>query len=238
MRGLDELTDVDDPAWPELLLEIEASDVPVEALPAEEGRASATLGQLQVTLRSSLGAVVFHSGGLLVDGGWLRIYGSGTGEMPGLARVNRFPEDVQEGWSAPGGLVLAHDVLGGVFVLNGGDASAHGRPGGPGEIVYFSPDVLEWEALGAGHSSWLVWILAGGLDEFYSLLRWPGWREEIAALKPSEGLTVYPFLWTEEAQEDLSATTRGVVPMAELLGLGGEFAAQFGLADPGFLGQV
>ncbi|MGW1093628.1 DUF2625 family protein [Streptomyces sp. NPDC002596] len=31
---------------------------------------------MQVTARSHLGAVVLHCGGLLVDGGWLWVFGS------------------------------------------------------------------------------------------------------------------------------------------------------------------
>lgn len=49
---------------------------------------------------------------------------------------------------------------------------------------------------------------------------------------------MYPFLWSEEAHEDLAATTRSAVPMREVLGVAADFARQAGAADPGFLGDV
>ncbi|MFB7615814.1 DUF2625 family protein [Kitasatospora sp. NPDC056181] len=234
MRSLVELTEVDDPAWPVLEELFGGGAAEVEVCPADPARGPVGLEQLQVTTRSFLGAVVAHSGGLLLDGGWLRIYG-GPGGLPSLAEVNAFPAAVDPDWRPADGLVVAHDLLGGVFALNGMEPE---RPGAPGEIVYFAPDSLEWEALGAGYAAWLEWLLSGALDQFYESLRWPGWREETAGLAAHQGVAVYPFLWTEQAREDLAGTTRKPVPMAELLGIAGDFCAQLGVADPGFLGRV
>lgn len=76
MRELSELIDVEEPAWPELREIVGAGPVSVEVLPADGGLGKASLLQLQVTARSYLGAVVLHCGGLLVDDGWLRVFGS------------------------------------------------------------------------------------------------------------------------------------------------------------------
>lgn len=64
---------------PLLMQERSGTDLPVEVLPgdAETGRAS--LLQLRVSARSTLGGSVLHSGGLLVNSGWLRIFGSPAG---------------------------------------------------------------------------------------------------------------------------------------------------------------
>lgn len=241
MRELGELVDVEEPAWPMVLEQITASPTPVEVLPVDASRAGRCLVQLQVTVRSCLGAVVFYTGGLSVDGGWLRVFGGsqsrGAAGLPSLSQVNRFPSVVEPEWRPAGGLVLAHDVLGGVFALNGLDPAAAGRPGQPGEMVYFAPDRLGWEALGFGHGAWVAWLLSERLDQFYEDLRWPGWQEEVAALGGSEGISVYPFLWTAEAQRDLIATSRRAVPMAELLGVCGDLCRQLGLPEPGFLGE-
>ncbi|MEV4252968.1 DUF2625 family protein [Spirillospora sp. NPDC049652] len=80
--------------------------------------------------------------------------------------------------------------------------------------------------------------MAGGLEEFYQGLRWPGWRAEAAALTTSQALSVVPFLWTKEARRDLSATSRRAVPMREVLGLAADTSRQRGLTDPGFLGEA
>ncbi|WP_268762395.1 DUF2625 family protein [Kitasatospora griseola] len=90
-------------------------------LPADEPEAHRCLLQLQVTARSTLGALTLHTGGLLLDDGWLRVFGGGPA---GLGRVNRFPATFDPGRHPGTGLVLAHDVLGGVFALNGHDPAA------------------------------------------------------------------------------------------------------------------
>jgi Protein of unknown function DUF2625 len=111
--------------------------------------------QLQVTTRSWLGAVTLSTGGLVADHGWLRIYGGSSAScpLPGLAHVNGFPEDLAADWQPADGPVIAHDVLGGVYALNLAGPAARGRPGEPGEVVYFAPDSMAWEPLGrdTGH---------------------------------------------------------------------------------------
>lgn len=117
MRGIAELIEVEDAAWPEVSAEASSAAVPIGMVSVDTGLAHATLGQLQITARSYLGAVVLHSGGMLVDDGWVRVYGSpSVGNpwgMPGLAWVNRFPANIRDGWAPREGLVVAHDVLGG-----------------------------------------------------------------------------------------------------------------------------
>ncbi|MFI2205338.1 DUF2625 domain-containing protein [Streptomyces sp. NPDC020192] len=240
MRDIDELTRVDDPAWPELRQAFAGSAVPVRVLPADADAGRRCLTQLQVTARSTLGALALHCGGLVLDDGWVRVYGAGSAadRMPGLGRVNGFPADPDPDWYPVHGLVVGHDVLGGVFCLNGHDPARAGRPGVPGQMTYFAPDTLEWEALDMGHSAWVSWLLSGRLETFYDGLRWPGWREEAAALDLAQGITVFPFLWTEEAHADLAGTSRRAVAMREVLGVAADSARQLGAGDPGFLGDL
>ena len=239
MRELSRLIDVEEPAWPELRETLETSPVAVDVLPPDSDVGRASILQLQVTAASYLGAVALHCGGLRVDDGWVRVFGSPVGGavhgVPGLAHVNQFPAAFDPEWRPETGLVVAHDVLGGVFALNGAAAASTGRPG---EVVYFAPDSLGWEALGVGHSTWLAWLVSGALDEFYADLRWTGWREEVRALNSSEGLSLFPPLWSAEARQDISATSRRAVPMNELLGVARESCRQFDGVDPGFLGTV
>ena len=80
MRSLIDLTSTPDPAWP--MVQQWVVDAPsVQVLPAERPKADDALLQLQVTLRSPMGAVVYHTGGLLIDHGWLRVLGSGNARM-------------------------------------------------------------------------------------------------------------------------------------------------------------
>ncbi|MEW2703419.1 DUF2625 domain-containing protein [Streptomyces koyangensis] len=241
MREIDELVQVEEPAWPELRKMVADGSVPVQVLPADAGEGRRCLLQMQVTARSVLGALALHTGGLLVDDGWVRVFGGGPGAatgLPSLAQVNRFPAEFDPGWHPATGLVVGHDAVGGVFALNGGDPAAAGRPGAPGQMTYFAPDTLAWEAMELGHSGWVAWLLSGRLETFYDGLRWPGWRAEAAALDHSQGIAVYPFLWSEEAHADLAATSRRPVPMREVLGVAAEAARQAGAGDAGFLGEV
>lgn len=179
------------------------------------------------------------TGGLIVDDGWLRVYGEDDGpELPSVGRVNRFPAAADPAWQPRTGLVVGHDVLGGVFAVNGADPASAGRPGAPEELTYFAPDTLRWDALGVDHAGGQSWLLTDGVAAFYAELRWPGWRAETAALSLADGIAVYPFLWSQEAQADLAATTRSAVPMRELLEAAADAARQLGEPDPGFLGAV
>ncbi len=91
----------------------------------------------------------------------------------------------------------------------------------------------------AGHSDWLTWLLAGdGLADFYTSLRWPGWRDDVAQMALGDGLSAYPFLWTAQAHDDPAAIDRRPVPMDELLVLLGDFTEQATSVGPGPLGVI
>ncbi|MEU1898232.1 MULTISPECIES: DUF2625 domain-containing protein [Nocardiopsis] len=236
MRELSELVEVDEPAWPLLSERLERGGAAVRALPVDPERGRTCLHRLQVTARSFLGAMALESGGLLLDGGWLRVHGGGGAELPGLGEVNDLSAAVVYG--PPPRLVVAHDVLGGVFALNGPAAEGGDYPGRPGEMVYFAPDSLEWEPLETAYSGWMLWLLDGHLEDFYRALRWPGWREEAEALDLTRGLSLHPFPWTSEARQDMAATSRRPVALGELTGAHRESCATLGLPDPGPFGLL
>ncbi|MCE0444636.1 DUF2625 domain-containing protein [Streptomyces tricolor] len=239
MREFDELADVADPGLAGAATGVRRGAVPVRVLPADADEGRRCLLQLQVTTRSVLGALTLHCGGLVLDDGWLRVYGAGRAAEGFEPRPGqRVSGEFDPHWHPAAGLVVGHDVLGGVFCLNGRDPAGSGRPGAPGQLTYFAPDTLEWEALDMGHSAWVGWLLSGGTERFYAGLRRPDWRAEVAALDLSQGLSVFPFLWSEEAQRDLAATSRRAVPLREVVGLAADFARRLGPADPGFLGEV
>lgn len=189
----------------------------------------------------ALGAVALNTGGILAHHGWLGVYGGcgSLGGMPGIGEVNEFPAGLAPDGVPAHGLVIAHDVLGGVFALNLATSPACGRPGEPGEVVCFAPDSMTWEPMEGGYGSWLNWALSDAPGRFYEDLRWPGWEGEAAGLSPRQGITVYPPLWSKEACGNLAATTHGPAAMTELLSLHHEFYRQLTTGpDPGFLGTI
>ncbi|MGZ3679379.1 MAG: DUF2625 family protein [Ktedonobacterales bacterium] len=119
-RLLDQLIEVTNPAWPIIREWIADARHTVEVLPAERARAEATLMALQVTTRSPLGAFALETDGILVDHGWLQLLGCGHARLPDtLLTWNGLAEPAM-GAPVEGGFVVAVDVLGGVFALNGG----------------------------------------------------------------------------------------------------------------------
>ena len=219
MRTLDELKAVTDPAWPLVRGWIAGATNRVEALPPSEPQRGAALHATQVTLRSTLGAVIYETGGLLLDHGWLRILGSGHPRLPrSLPEWNRGRTVTREDQPPPL-LLVADDVVGGFFAMNGGAFDSK-----PGTVHYFAPDSLAWESLDAGYSDFLHWCLTGDLARFYEAHRWPGWEQEVAGLSGDRGISIYPFLWAEGPP--VAQRHRGSVPMAELYGLQMEWAAK------------
>jgi Protein of unknown function DUF2625 len=214
-RPLHELTNVGEPAWPELEGHLRTSGVPVEILPIEPEHAARELHRIQVTVRSYLGALAFHTGGLLIDHGWVRVLGGGHTGLPSLADANQLPADPVDGVLAD--LLVGHDVLGGQFAVNGPDPAAIGRPGGPGQVCYHAPDSMEWESLEMGHGEWLLWLSSPGrLAKFYQSLRWTDWQDDATDLPLDKGISIFPPLWSKEAHDDLDATNRRPASIYEL----------------------
>ena len=151
MRDIESLVAVDNPAWPHLQQALAESDTAVLPVDPEQGRRS--LWELQVTAASAMGAVALHTGGIVVDHGWVRLYGGGSEHLPSIAEANGLGGSVS---APPGELVVGHDVLGGLFAIDGGALGV-----APGEVCYFGSDTLEWDGLGGGYSAFLLAALAG-----------------------------------------------------------------------------
>lgn len=200
MRTLNELLDRDDPAFPLIRQWAGEADIPVELLPPSAGRDDVLLS-LQVTTRSPLGAIAYETGGILVDDGWLRILGSGHGKLG--RNIATWNEGRAEGF-----LLVADDVLGGFFAINGGAL-------GPdqGKMYYFAPETLAWEALEIGFTAFVAWAFTSQLRQFYG--RPSGAAADFDEL-PLSGelcLTFYPFLWTQEGS--LKTSSRRAIPVEE-----------------------
>lgn len=206
----------DDPAWSELAASAKSASNDVEVLPCvSEDARRACLEGLQVTTRSTLGALAYETGGVLVDHGWLRIFGSGHPKLSrALGAYNKaLGIDVGEC------LFVADDAVGGVFAIDAGPL------GDPGKVHYFAPDTLAWESTEIGHSAWIDWAFTGDLAKFYEAARWPGWEKEVAALTGEQSISIWPGLWTEEGQDPAKAS-RKAVAATELWALYQKFARE------------
>lgn len=222
MKPIKELINTTDPAWPIVQDWIKNAKNKVAVLPADTAQAKDALRKLQVTTRSPMGALVYETGGLLIDDGWIRILGSGSAKLkrslPGWNKGKSF-KDYGE---PPAFLLIADDALGGFFLLNGG---ALGKDAG--KIYYFSPDNLEYEPLGIGYTDFLHFCFNSDLEKFYQGNRWTGWRNDVSGLEGDSVFNFYPFLWTKEGK-DINKSSRKVIPVEEQYQLNLDFRKQLG----------
>lgn len=165
--------------------------------------AADVLYHTQVTTRSPMGAIAYHTGGISILGGWLRILGSGSPAIP--RSISEWNVDRTAGF-----YLVADDVFGGFFALDGGALGS-----GKGEVFYFAPQSLEWESMDCSYSQFLTWACTD-FRGFYDDVAWSGCEEAIAQLKPDHCFFFYPPLWT--AERVLPPVQIRDVPIAEAWG--------------------
>lgn len=182
----------------------------IEILEKDPLKADSALYRTQVTTKSTMGAIVYETGGILVDNGWLRILGSGSDKMKrNLPEWNK-GKSFEDYGQVPSFLLIADDAIGGFFALNGGGFGNIDF----GKIYYFSPDNLEWEPLGMGYTDFINWAFTGDLKLFYKDLRWKSWKKEIKEMGPDRAMNFYPYLFTQ--YDDLEKLSRKDVPIEEM----------------------
>src|SRR5260221_1530380 len=112
MRTLSEWVSTEDRGM-EKIRECVRDDVNDCVLRPPSTKREQVLLQTQVTTRSTMGAIAYETGGILIDGGWLRLPGSGH---PNISRT-------LSGWNegrSTGFYLVADDAVGGFFAINCG----------------------------------------------------------------------------------------------------------------------
>jgi hypothetical protein len=181
-----------------------------EVLPADPTKAKDALYQTQVTTHSLMGAIIYFSGGILIDNGWIRILGSGS------QKLNRSLPEWNKGKTyrnfgeKPGFLLIADDAIGGFFAVNGGALGSN-----IGKVYYLAPDDLKWESQDMGYADFINFCLVGDMDQYYSGLRWKQWKTDLQLISGNEGFSIYPFPWTVEGK-DIAKDSKKAVPIQEL----------------------
>lgn len=213
MRTLEELVDTREPAWPLVERMIAEATNRVEVLSAAPKDAARTLTGIQVTTRSPMGAIAYQTGGLLVDEGWIRILGAGNARLPRDLAGWNFPTGSPDTPRLAGAFLVADDVLGGFFAMNGGALD-----GPTGNVFYLAPDTLVWEDLGRGYTDFVEFVLLGDLAKFYEGYRWQGWEEEVRSLPGDRTFSFYPFLFAA-CEGGIEARSRRVIATEEIWSL-------------------
>jgi hypothetical protein len=209
MRSLNELVNKTDTTWETIREWISNSINKVEVLPVKDDINQKVLYNTQVSTKSALGAVIYNTGGLLIDNGWLRIIGSGHLKLNrDISTWNQIAPDGKAKLQG-GSILVADDVVGGFYAINGGAFS-----GEIGNVFYLAPDTLEWEDLEMGYADFIKWSFNGNISKFYESFRWNNWEEEVNHLSGNSGILIYPYLWAEGAE--LNSRSRKIVPIKEL----------------------
>ncbi|MEC4112702.1 DUF2625 family protein [Myroides pelagicus] len=214
MRKIKELIDPYNYGWTLLKQWIEQSTRQVNVLPIHSKEQTETaLVETQVTTKSILGAIIYHTGGVIVNNGWIRIWGSGS------ETLNRSIPEWSKGKSfqtlneVPGYLVIADDVLGGLFCINGGTLGND-----IGNIYYFAPDCLDFEPLEVTYSELINFFLLGDIDTFYQDFHWSTETDDLKKLSYDEVFNFMPPLWTKEGKQ-IENTFKGKINIEEYFNL-------------------
>ena len=146
-------------------------------------------------------AVLNHLEGLEIEK-FIRILGIGGGVFSrGFFEWNRDLRDAPLGIDDM--LIIADDVVGGLFGLK------------HDEVYYYAPDRLMWENLGISYTSFFHWVLFGDTETFYKSFRWSCWKKDVDNVSFSQGILLYPFLWSSEF--NLETSSKKVVPLIEIV---------------------
>ena len=183
---------------------------PYEVLPADPVKSKEALYQMQVSTRSMMGAIIYYTGGILVDNGWIRILGSGNAKLTrSLPAWNKGKTYGKIG-ERPDYLLIADDAVGGFFALNAGGLGAES-----GKVYYLAPDELKWDCLHISYFDFVNFCLVGNLAKFYTGLRWSTWKADMPKASGDEGFLLNPYPWTNEGKE-IDRDSKKVMPMQQL----------------------
>lgn len=227
MRPLDQLINKADPSWPLVQDWISKAKNKVEVLPCDTTKAKDALFKTQVTTRSPMGAIIYSTGGLLVDGGWIRILGSGSTKLARTLPDWNKGKSFKEFGEQPSFLLVADDAAGGFYAINGG---AFGSDAG--KVYYLSPDTIEWEPLDLTYTEFLHFCFDGNLADFYKELRWSDWKTEVATLDGNKAYNFFPSLWTKEGK-DINKVSRKPISVEEQFRFTMDLRKQLGLTENG-----
>ena len=81
MHPTEELINKNNSGWPFIMEWIKSAKNKVEILSVDNQKAKDALYKTQVTTRSPMGSIIYETGGILIDNGWIRILGSGSEKL-------------------------------------------------------------------------------------------------------------------------------------------------------------
>ena len=181
MKKLQDLIDDEAKGWALVEEWLAAATNEVEVLESEIDDSEEALVMLQVSTEAPLGAIVYESGGILIDGGWIRLYGGSCDKLKRSLPAWNQGRSLQVHGEHPPFLLIGEDVLGGVYAIN-----STGLGDDYGNVYYYAFDTREWEPLDMPYSEFVWWTFTGDIQEYYSDYRWKGWKKDLAKISADE----------------------------------------------------
>ncbi|MFM2476230.1 DUF2625 family protein [Celerinatantimonas sp. MCCC 1A17872] len=201
MKSLEQLIDSENDA----ILDIRAaiSQAQHSAILLERNENSGTLLKaLQLSTHSTLGALIYHTGGVLVANGWLRFLASGNEQLE--------RDIVSWNQHSDGYLLVGDDAVGGFFAINGGALGTD-----VGCLYYLSPDETQWEDLEVGFSDFFSWSLTTNLEQFYADLGKSELQQQFKVIPSNQCIDFYPPLYSREGS--VQTSSKQLVSVSERL---------------------
>lgn len=196
-KTLEELTSTDSPSWELISGWLPKASNKVKVLEVDSIKKKRELVNLQVSTFSSIGGVIYNSGGILIDNGWIRVLGSGSKELPRSVYNWNLGKSIDSTLDQqPAYIIVADDAIGGIFALNGGGLAEDNL----NKVFYFDTFDLTWHSLDMSYTNFLYFCFYGNLEQFYEGLRWDSWFKDITSLKTDEIYFMYPPPFSEEFQ--------------------------------------
>ena len=137
--------------WQQLLDLFEKADRSIAIREGNIAHGTNEIQEIGASPESVLGAVVVNTCGIVFDN-WVFVIGQSSDNFG----ILNFSEKMN--YDSNGLLVVATDIVGGVFALNMGRFTED-----QGLVWYFAPDTLEWESLDMNYSQFIVWLTQGDL---------------------------------------------------------------------------
>jgi hypothetical protein len=227
LRKLPELLESHDPAWPIIKDMISKAINAVEVLPRDTAKANKVLVNSQFNLDYSMGAVIYYTGGILVDSGWIRILGSGSPKLKRDLPGWNLGKSIGKYGEQKGFYLVGDDAIGGFFALNWGGLDSADQ----GKVFYLNPSLLEWESTGLPYTAWLQWCFDADLKAVYKGLRWKSWRLDMHYLKGDQAFHFMPPLFTKEGS-DIEKDMRTPVDEDQIIQYENAAMKQFQVSGP------
>lgn len=197
MKKLEELIDDDAKGWALVEEWLDAAKNDFEVLESDVNDSEDALVMLQISTESPMGAIVYETGGILVDHGWIRLFGGSSERLTRSLPAWNQGRSLNVHGEHPPFLIVGEDVLGGVYAIN---CSGLGKD--YGKLYYFAFDTLAWEPMDLDYAEFVWWTLTGDLHDYYADYRWRGWEEDVKKISPDKVFVFDPPLSVDGPMPD------------------------------------